>query len=338
MPVSILIEQLPLEGDFGFPNLVFPGETPRGALGEFLPSTILGGGLAELADEEIEDTAQPRKPDAGGSLLRPVINFAGRLARSLRIPTSGIFREPIPRISQEGDGPDRGGTDRAPPDNFGVQADPIVLRIRGGNGKPIGGELAEVDAEILNPADTQIPNEETIVPFTLFDTIVQGVETLFGIDLPFIGIDKQPDRGGTFTSPTVQTFAARQPGGSVFEPAANGTVAATFQSTSGSCGCVIPKAAGMKISDITCSASQFIGRRISSRTINSMVREIGFEKARGALGLSVQQLGSVVAHRSRRRSRGITAADKRTSLRTLRSVKSLNKAFGIHSHRSTKKK
>ncbi len=174
------------------------------------------------------------------------------------------------------------------------------------------------------------------MPFTLFDTIVQGVETLFGVDLPFIGIDKQPDRGGTFTSPQIQTFAARQPGVPQFESGTTST-AAVFGGSNG-CGCVIPKAAGMRISDITCTASQFIGRRISSRTINSMVREIGFEKARGALGLSVQQLGSVVAHRSRRRSRGITAADKRTSLRTLRSVKSLNKAFGIHSHRSTKKK
>jgi len=203
----------------------------------------------------------------------------------------------------------------------------------------VGGELAEIDFESLNPADTTTPNGDSIVPLSLFDTLIQGFETITGIDLPFIGLDFDKDGGGriNFTSPTLQQQqAAVNPVNEPFAP----TLAQNGTSVSGGrgCGCVIPKAAGMKISDITCRASQFIGRRISSRTINSMVREIGFEKARGALGLSVAQLGSVVAQRSRRRSRGITAADKRTSLRTLRSVKSLNKAFGIHSHSRTRKK
>jgi len=175
-----------------------------------------------------------------------------------------------------------------------------------------------------------------------FNKVIGGIETLFGIDLPFIGIDQRQERIGTFTSPEVQTVSRLAPGGGMFEAPFEDVsgVAPVISTVSGGngCGCVIPKAPGMKISDITCRASQFIGRRISSRTINSMVREIGFERTRGALGLGVAQLGSVVAHRSRRRSRGITAADKRTSLRTLRSVKSLNKAFGIHSHRSTRKK
>mgnify|MGYP000211720625 CR=1 FL=1 len=74
-------------------------------------------------------------------------------------------------------------------------------------------------------------------------------------------------------------------------------------------------------------ASAFIGTRISSARVLTLVRDLGLAAAAAALGLTAVEVAQIIAAKPRRRRRGITAAQLATTKATIRRVHSINHAI-----------
>ena len=64
-------------------------------------------------------------------------------------------------------------------------------------------------------------------------------------------------------------------------------------------------------------ASSAIGKRMSARTVRSLISSLGLTAAAAALGLSVEEAAQIFAAAPKRRRRGITARDISTTKRVI---------------------
>ena len=71
------------------------------------------------------------------------------------------------------------------------------------------------------------------------------------------------------------------------------------------------------ISALLARASGAIGKRMSARTVRSLINSLGLTAAAAALGLSVEEAAQIFAAAPRRRRRGITARDISTTKRVI---------------------
>ena len=79
------------------------------------------------------------------------------------------------------------------------------------------------------------------------------------------------------------------------------------------------------ISEIRVQASENVGKRVTYQRIVDAARHCGLSIAADMYGLSTEQVCRVVVERPRRRRRGISAANIRTTKRVLRQVGTLQR-------------
>jgi hypothetical protein len=77
------------------------------------------------------------------------------------------------------------------------------------------------------------------------------------------------------------------------------------------------------IRSLLARASAFLGRQVSASRVLALVREVGIVAAAAALGLTAIEVAQILAVQPRRRRRGISASNIRTTKRVLRTVHSI---------------
>lgn len=117
-------------------------------------------------------------------------------------------------------------------------------------------------------------------------------------------------------APTAVAIAPPRIGGSQTGPTATPAMA----------GAIVPAARTM-IQGLLSLATATIGKRVTSASVLSLVRELGLVSAAAALGLSAVEVAQIIAAKPRRRRRGITAAQIATTRRTIRKVTSIQRAL-----------